>query len=670
MPRKAELHFDGRVIPLDLVEGSEGERAVDIRKLRDDTGLITLDPGYANTGSCESAITFIDGEQGILRYRGYDIADLAEHCSFLEVAYLLIEGQLPDRKQLDTFSGSIRYHSMLHEDFRQFYRVLPKDAHPMAACSAVVGALATFYPDSLDPRNPRQVEVSVHRLIAKLPTIAAYAYKHSIGQPFMYPDNRLSYVGNVLRLLFATPCEPYEVDPVVEKAIDLLLILHADHEQNCSTSTVRLVGSSFANLFAAISAGINALWGPRHGGANQEVIEMLQAIAAEGISGREFVERAKSKDDTSRLMGFGHRVYKNFDPRAHHQEGLLRRAGAARHPQQAARDRGRARGARAQGRVLHRAQALPERRLLLGRDLQRDRYPAHHVHADVRDRPPAWLDRPVARDARAAPQDRPPAPDLHWRARAEGAEDRGAVAHGSRGAFPLRAIACYTTGRYTAGRVWLGERVALRLVRDARALGLGALDAGEVLARLLALGRERFGDRAGVVRLEAHAGGELIGSTRPLGPEPEGWRAITAAVVHPGRGPAPGAKRAGVAELAQARAAAESAGADEALLFDAAGRLVEGARTNLVLAHADGRWLTPPAERGAVRGVALEAALAAGLAIAEHDLSRADCAAAHEIVATNAVRGARPILALDGARVGGGRAGPLAAALAAALATG
>jgi len=313
---KAELRFDGRVIALDIVEGSEGERAIDIRKLRDETGLITLDPGYANTGSCESAITFIDGEKGILRYRGYDIADLAERCTFLEVAYLLIQGELPNQKQLDAFRKSITYHSMLHEDFRQFYRVLPKDAHPMAACSAVVGALATFYPDSLDPRNPREVEVSVHRLIAKLPTVAAYAYKHSIGQPFMYPDNRLSYVGNILRLLFATPCEPYEVDPVVEKALDLLLILHADHEQNCSTSTVRLVGSSHVNLFAAVSAGINALWGPRHGGANQEVIEMLQAIAAEGLSGKEFVERAKSKDDTSRLMGFGHRVYKNFDPRA------------------------------------------------------------------------------------------------------------------------------------------------------------------------------------------------------------------------------------------------------------------------------------------------------------------------------------------------------------------
>jgi citrate synthase len=316
MPQKAELRFDGRVIALDVVEGSEGERAIDIRKLRDETGLITLDPGYANTGSCESAITFIDGEKGILRYRGYDIAELAERCSFVEVAYLLIQGELPTGAQLDAFRKSITYHSMLHEDFRQFYRVLPKDAHPMAACSAVVGALATFYPDSLDPRSAREVEVSVHRLIAKLPTVAAYAYKHSIGQPFMYPDNRLSYVGNILRLLFATPCEPYEVDPVIEKAMDLLLILHADHEQNCSTSTVRLVGSSHVNLFAAVSAGINALWGPRHGGANQEVIEMLQAIAAEGLSGREFVERAKRKDDTSRLMGFGHRVYKNFDPRA------------------------------------------------------------------------------------------------------------------------------------------------------------------------------------------------------------------------------------------------------------------------------------------------------------------------------------------------------------------
>jgi citrate synthase len=275
-----------------------------------------MDPGYANTGACRSAITFIDGDQGILRYRGYPIEELAQQSTFVEVAHLLIYGELPTAAQLRSFDESIRRHTMLHEDFKRFYGALPKDAHPMAACSAAVGALATFYPDSLDPRDPRQVEISVHRLLAKLPTMAAYAFKHSIGQPFMFPNNALSYVGNFLHLMFATPCEEYRVDPVIEKAIDLLLILHADHEQNCSTSTVRLVGSSHVNLFAAVSAGINALWGPRHGGANQEVIEMLQAIAAEGLSGREFVERAKRKDDTSRLMGFGHRVYKNFDPRA------------------------------------------------------------------------------------------------------------------------------------------------------------------------------------------------------------------------------------------------------------------------------------------------------------------------------------------------------------------
>jgi citrate synthase len=316
MAEFAELKIGNKTIQLPIVVGTEGERAIDVQKLRDETGYITLDPGYANTGSCRSAITFIDGEKGILRYRGYPIEELAAKSTFLEVAHLLMWGELPTKQQLDAFTSSVRYHTMLHEDFKRFYGSLPKDAHPMAACSAAVGALATFYPDSLDPRDSRQVEISVHRLIAKMPTLAAYAFKHSIGQPFMYPDNRLAYVGNFLKLMFATPCEEYHVDPVVEKAIDLLLILHADHEQNCSTSTVRLVGSSMVNLFGAISAGINALWGPRHGGANQEVIEMLQAIASEGISARQFVERAKSRDDTSRLMGFGHRVYKNFDPRA------------------------------------------------------------------------------------------------------------------------------------------------------------------------------------------------------------------------------------------------------------------------------------------------------------------------------------------------------------------
>jgi citrate synthase len=311
----AELRVGDQIIRLPIVVGSEGERAIDIRDLRAKTGLITLDPGYANTGSCESQITFIDGEQGILRYRGYSIEELAEKSTFLEVAYLLITGELPKRPQLDGFVESIRYHTMLHEDFKRFFSALPKDAHPMAACAAAVGGLATFYPDSLDPRDAKQVEISVHRLVAKFPTIVAYAYKHSIGQPFMYPNNRRTYVGNFLHMLFATPCEEFEVDPVVRRAVDLLLILHADHEQNCSTSTVRIVGSSLANLFAAISAGINALWGPRHGGANQEVIEMLESIRDEGLSAREFVERAKRGDDTSRLTGFGHRVYKNFDPR-------------------------------------------------------------------------------------------------------------------------------------------------------------------------------------------------------------------------------------------------------------------------------------------------------------------------------------------------------------------
>jgi citrate synthase len=315
MAEKAELRIGDQTIELPIVEGTEGERAIDIRKLRASTGLITLDPGYANTGSCSSAITFIDGDKGILRYRGYPIEELANKSNFLEVAYLLIEGHMPNQQEFDGFTDSITRHTMIHEDFKNFFGALPKDAHPMPACSAAVGALSTFYPDSLDPRNPRHIEISVHRLLAKIITIAAYAYKHSLGQPFLYPRNELSYVGNLLYMMFGTPCEVYEVDPVVEKAIDLLLILHADHEQNCSTSTVRLVGSSMVNMFAAISAGIKALWGPSHGGANQAVIEMLAKIRDEGITAREFVERAKRGDDTARLMGFGHRVYKNFDPR-------------------------------------------------------------------------------------------------------------------------------------------------------------------------------------------------------------------------------------------------------------------------------------------------------------------------------------------------------------------
>jgi len=316
MPETAELRLGDKTIELPVIVGSEGERAIDITKLRAQTGYITLDPGYANSGSCQSAITFIDGEEGILRYRGIPIEELADKSSFTEVSYLLIYGHLPTQTELDEFEQTLSRHTMLHEDFKQIYSALPKDAHPMAACAATVGALATFYPDSLDPRDPQEVEISMHRLLAKLPTLAAYAYKHSIGQPYLYPLNELDYVGNFLRMMFGNPCEEFEVDPVVKKALDLLFILHADHEQNCSTSTTRLVGSSMVNLFGTISAAINALWGPLHGGANQAVIEMLEAIHEEGSSPRDYLERAKSGDDSARLMGFGHRVYKNFDPRA------------------------------------------------------------------------------------------------------------------------------------------------------------------------------------------------------------------------------------------------------------------------------------------------------------------------------------------------------------------
>ena len=316
MDEAAKFEFEGKTYELPVLVGSEGERSIDIGNLRDESGLITLDPGYKNTGSTTSQICFIDGEQGVLRYRGYPIEGLAEQSSFLEVAYLLIHGELPTHQQYDSWLDSLRYHTMLHEDVKRLFDAFPKDAHPMAVAASVVSAISTFYPEDLDPEDEEQVLVSSDRLIAKFPTIAAYAHKHSLGQPFLYPENRLGYVGNFLRLMFGTPCEDFEVDPVVSRAIELLLILHAEHEQNCSTSTVRIVGSSHANLFASIGAGISALWGPRHGGANQQVIEMLDSIAEEGLSAQQFVDRAKDRDDTSRLMGFGHRVYRNYDPRA------------------------------------------------------------------------------------------------------------------------------------------------------------------------------------------------------------------------------------------------------------------------------------------------------------------------------------------------------------------
>jgi citrate synthase len=312
----ARLTYDGHEHELPVVMGTEGERAIDIAKLRAQTGLITLDEGYVNTGSTASAITFLDGEQGILRYRGYPIEVLAEKCDFVEVAYLLMEGELPTAAQLDAFRTSLSHHTMIHEDMRSFYGGFPRDAHPMAIVGSVVGALSTFYQDSLDVRDPRQVEVSVHRLLAKLPTIAAYSHKKSCGQPLMYPRNDLSYCENFLQMMFAVPCEEYHIDPDFADALDMLLIVHADHEQNCSTSTVRMVGSSDANLFASISAGISALWGPLHGGANQACVEMLERIVADGGDVKKYVDLAKKKDSGFRLMGFGHRVYKNYDPRA------------------------------------------------------------------------------------------------------------------------------------------------------------------------------------------------------------------------------------------------------------------------------------------------------------------------------------------------------------------
>jgi citrate synthase len=307
---------DGNVLELPIVEGTEHERAIDISKLLSSSKLITLDEGYVNTGACTSAITYLDGDQGILRYRGYPIEQLAEGCDFLEVAYLLIYGELPNKSQFEEFANTLRHHTMLHEDMRLFYDGFPRDAHPMAMLSSAVGALSTFYQDALDPHDQQQVDISIFRLLAKLPTIAAFAHKKSLGQPFEYPRNKLSYCENFLRMMFALPSEEYEVDPDFVEALNLLLIVHADHEQNCSTSTVRMVGSSLANLFASVSAGISALWGPLHGGANEACVQMLEQIRRDGSNVKKYVDMAKDKNNNFRLMGFGHRVYKNFDPRA------------------------------------------------------------------------------------------------------------------------------------------------------------------------------------------------------------------------------------------------------------------------------------------------------------------------------------------------------------------
>lgn len=313
----AEIKIGGKTVQLPLEEGTENEKAINIGKLRAETGLITLDPGYKNTGATKSAITFLDGEKGILRYRGYSIEELAEKSTFLEVAHLLIFGELPDQATFAQYKKDITQHTLVHEDIKKILEGFPSNAHPMGVLSSLVTSLTAFYPESLDPnRSSDAVNLSIVRIIAKMPTFAAWAYKNEVGQPAIYPDNGLDYCSNFLKMMFAVPTEDYEVDPVVSNALDKLLILHADHEQNCSTSTVRIVGSAQASLYASISAGINALWGPLHGGANQAVIEMLEAIKKDGGDTDKYIAKAKDKNDPFRLMGFGHRVYKNFDPRA------------------------------------------------------------------------------------------------------------------------------------------------------------------------------------------------------------------------------------------------------------------------------------------------------------------------------------------------------------------
>jgi len=317
MSETAKLILDGKEYELPVIEGSEKEKAIDITRLRDLTGYITLDSGYKNTGATTSSITFLDGEQGILNYRGYPIDQLAEYASFLEVSYLLIYGELPTERELEYFTRSIGHHTLVHEDMKRFYEAYPTGAHPMGVLSSMIASMSTFYPESQNPNRPfKDIELTMQRLMAKMPTLAAQAHKVSIGHPIMYPKNAYSYTENFLHMMFALPTSDYDMDPVVDDALNKLLILHADHEQNCSTSTVRMVGSSQSNLYSSISAGIAALWGPLHGGANQAVIEMLERIKIDGGDVDKWVNKAKDKNDSFRLMGFGHRVYKNFDPRA------------------------------------------------------------------------------------------------------------------------------------------------------------------------------------------------------------------------------------------------------------------------------------------------------------------------------------------------------------------
>ena len=317
MTEKAKIIFpDGQTMDLPVLTGSENEKGIDISGLRKQTGYITLDPGFVNTGSCESSITFLDGEKGVLRYRGYPIEELAEKSSFIEVAYLLINGELPKKDQLENFTNRISLHSMIHEDMRHFFEGFSQNSHPMVILSAMISSLSAYYAEASGKASIENLEINSARLIAKISTIAAFSYKKSVGQPFVYPRDELPYCAKFLNMMFSVPAESYELDPVIEQSLELLLILHADHEQNCSASTVRVVGSSMANVYASVASGILALWGPLHGGANQQVVEMLQQIHEDKAGISKYIEKAKNQDSSFRLMGFGHRVYKNFDPRA------------------------------------------------------------------------------------------------------------------------------------------------------------------------------------------------------------------------------------------------------------------------------------------------------------------------------------------------------------------
>ncbi|HIB39126.1 MAG TPA: citrate synthase [Candidatus Lambdaproteobacteria bacterium] len=317
MTEKAKIILpDGQTMDLPVLTGSENEKGIDISGLRKQTGYITLDPGFVNTGSCESSITFLDGEKGVLRYRGYPIEELAEKSSFIEVAYLLINGELPKKDQLENFTNRINLHSMIHEDMRHFFEGFSQNSHPMVILSAMISSLSAYYAEASGKASIENLEINSARLIAKISTIAAFSYKKSVGQPFVYPRDELPYCAKFLNMMFSVPAESYELDPVIEQSLELLLILHADHEQNCSASTVRVVGSSMANVYASVASGILALWGPLHGGANQQVVEMLQQIHEDKAGISKYIEKAKNQDSSFRLMGFGHRVYKNFDPRA------------------------------------------------------------------------------------------------------------------------------------------------------------------------------------------------------------------------------------------------------------------------------------------------------------------------------------------------------------------